>query len=1192
MTAGLPDLPEGRFFTDRKGEKPVGDFVHLHLHTEYSLLDGACRIRELPARARELGQDTLAITDHGVLYGAIDFYKACKKEGVRPIIGCEVYVAPRTRFDRVRGLDGSPAHLVLLCRNEEGYHNLTQLVSLASIEGFYNKPRVDRELLQKYSGGLIALSACLSGEIPRRLLSGDYAGAREIALSYREIFGEENFYLEVQYHGIDQQLRILPLMRQLSQETGIPLVATNDRHYLKKEDALMQQVLVCIQTGRTMGEENAMVFPTQEFYLKSRAEMEEALAGFQDALDNTLVIAERCQLEFTFGQTQLPHFTVPEGWDNQSYFAGLARRGLRKRYREITPEIQARWDYEMDVITRMGYTDYYLIVWDFIRYAKSKGIPVGPGRGSGAGSLIAYCIGITGVDPIHYQLIFERFLNPERISMPDFDVDFCYERRQEVIDYVVRKYGADHVAQIITFGTMAARGAIRDVGRALGMSYQAVDKVARAVPFGLKMTLERAMKESPVLREMVEGSEEVARLVEMAGRVEGMPRHASTHAAGVVITARPVADYVPLQRGEDAVITQYPMTTLEELGLLKMDFLGLRNLTVIHHCEEEVRRTHPDFQVDKIPLDDQKVFGMFSRGETEGVFQFESAGMRQMLIQMKPRSIEDLTAATSIYRPGPASSIPVFLKNRQNPAGTHYLHPLLEPILRSTNGCLLYQEQVMEVCRRLAGYSYGRADLVRKAMAKKKADVMAAEREVFINGKDDSDGTPAVPGALAQGVSREVANKIFDEMAEFAEYAFNKAHATAYALVSYQTAYLKCHYPQAYMAALLTSVLENTGKLLEYLGECRERGIPILPPHINHSVAGFRSEGNAIRFGLLAVKGLGRGVIDQLTAQRETGGSFTGMLDFCTRMYGRELNRRALESLIHCGALDGLGYTRKEMYNACERAMEAAAFQGRDEAAGQMSLFSGQTEAPRVEIIRCGEYTPDQLLSCEKEALGFYLSGHPLDQYDGLMRRYRMQQAAVLLTGTEGGFADRQPVRLLGMLTSIRTTTTRKGQTMCFAQLEDKTGSIELVIFSSLAAEKQTLIRSGKPLVVEGTLSIREEEDPKVLCNAIPPLENFSGQSALGKNARGQDAQRAPAQKPARPDILYLRLGGPEDRRLGAVLALLRAHPGESPVQLYFEDQKRYCYPPGRPSAALSEKLLAALRELLGEKGVAVRQSR
>ncbi len=1162
------------------------DFVHLHLHTEYSLLDGACRIKEIPRQLKAMGQAAAAITDHGALYGAIDFYKACKKEGVKPIIGCEVYVAPRTRFDKVHKVDNSPHHLVLLCKNEEGYQNLMQLVSFAGLEGFYSKPRVDLELLRRYNGGLIALSACLAGEIPRKLTSGDYAGAKETALRYRDIFGSGNFFLEVQNHGIAEQRAILPQLRRLSEETGILLAATNDCHYLKREDAAMQNILVCIQTGHTVGDGGAMEFPTDEFYLKSRSEMEDALPGFEDALDNTVKIAERCNLEFTFGALKLPHFSVPDGREAKDYFYDLAQRGLKKRYREITPEIQARWEYEMDVITRMGYVDYYLIVWDFIRYAKSQSIPVGPGRGSGAGSLVAYCIGITGVDPIHYGLIFERFLNPERISMPDFDVDFCYERRQEVIDYVVRRYGADHVAQIITFGTMAAKAAIRDVGRAMGLSYQVVDKVAKAVPFAPKMTLERALRDSAELREMMAANSEVRALIEMAKRVEGMPRHAGTHAAGVVITAAPVSDYVPLQKSDESVITQYPMGTLEELGLLKMDFLGLRNLTVIHHCEQEVQRFQPEFSIKKIPLDDKQVFGMFSRGETEGVFQFESSGMRQLLVQMKPRSIEDLTAATSIFRPGPSASIPQYIKNRQHPEGTTYLHPLLEPILRVTGGCLLYQEQVMEVCRALAGYSYGRADLVRKAMGKKKMEIIKAEREIFIHGKDDSDGTPAVPGAVRNGVPEAAANKIFDEMAPFAEYAFNKAHATAYALVSYQTAYLKCHYPQAYLAALLTSVLDSTHKLLEYIGECREQKIPIYPPHVNKSVSAFISEGEGIRFGLLAVKGLGRNTINHLVKIREEGGPFTDILDFCTRMHGRDLNRRGLESLVRCGALDGLGYSRKEMWGALDRVMESAAFQSRDQAAGQMDLFAAADIAPPpISIARCGEYSPADLLQNEYEALGFYLTGHPLEQYEPLVKKYRMDKAAVLLTEE---LPDKKPVRLLGRLGGIKAINTRSGKQMCFAKLEDSSGTIELVVFPKTLEEQRSLIYSGEPLVAEGNLSLREDEEPKVLCGRLFPLGQFREREDAGR----PDGKEAPAPVKPPANTLYLRLSGPDDQRIPPLLQVLSRYPGEVPVLFYFADRQKYCYPPGKPGVSLSPSLWRELRLMCGAENVQLREKK
>ena len=1144
-------------------------FVHLHLHTEYSLLDGACRISELPKRVKEAGQEACAITDHGCMYGVVDFYKACKKEGVKPIIGCEVYVAPRTRFDKVFQVDNKPYHLVLLCENQQGYQNLIKLVSAGYIEGFYSKPRVDLELLEKYHEGLIALSACLAGEIPRKLSTGDFSGAKETALRYRDIFGEGNYFLEVQDHGIEEQRRILPLLRRLSKETGIPLAATNDCHYLKKEDARMQNVLVCIQTNHTVDEQNDMEFPTEEFYLKSREEMEKALPGFEDALDNTAAIAARCQVEFTFGKTQLPHFETPDGRTSEEYFTDLCTRGLKKRYGTITPELQERFDYEMSVVKKMGYVDYYLIVYDFIRYAKSRDIPVGPGRGSGAGSLLAYCMGITGVDPIKYQLIFERFLNPERVSMPDFDVDFSDERRGEVIDYVVRRYGADHVAQITTFGTMAAKAAVRDVGRALGMSYQAVDRVAKLIPNRLKITLDAALSEEKSLKTLYDTDLQVKELLDMAKKVEGMPRHASTHAAGVVITAKPVDEYVPLAKSDESIVTQFPMTTLEELGLLKMDFLGLRNLSVIDHTVHAVRKTEPEFSIDKISLEDPAVFAMFSKGETEGVFQFESAGMRRMLVAMKPNCIEDLTAATSLYRPGPSSSIDTYIRNRFHPEQIRYETPLLEPILRVTCGVLLYQEQVMQVCRSLAGYSYGRADLVRRAMGKKKVDVMQAERENFIHGKKREDGSFECVGAVANGVPEDVANHIFDEMAAFAEYAFNKSHAAAYSVVSYQTAYLKCHYPRQYMAALLTSILDWTGKLTEYLGECKELGIEILPPHINRSTGSFRMEGEGIRFGLLAVKGLGRSVIDNIVAERKKNGPFTGLLDFCKRMAGKDLNKQALKNLIRCGAFDCFGYARKELLAVHEAAMDSAAGYARSHAGGQMNLFAAAEIAePELSIPRIGESSIGEKLRQEYEALGFYLTGHPLDEYRLLAKRWKMDEAAAI-TAEESRYQDRQQVRLLGMAAGKKTMNTKSGQMMCFLNLEDRSGAIEVVLFPTVYRDYQQVLQKDAPFVVEGRISLREEEPAKVLADRLIDLEAF------------RDSQPA--------GTLFLRMNSKNDRRLPAVLTLLTDYPGQTPVKIYFDEDKKYHYPPGRPCVSGKQELLEELSGLLGKDAVALR---
>ncbi len=1124
-------------------------FVHLHLHTEYSLLDGACRIKDIPKKIKSLGQDTVAITDHGSMYGVVELYKACKKEGVKAIIGCEVYVAPRTRFDKVHKIDSSPYHLVLLCKNETGYQNLIKLVSAGFVDGFYSKPRVDIELLEKYSEGLVALSACLAGEIPRKLLSGDFEGAKQTALQYKKIFGEGNYYIEVQNHGISAEQELLPLLRRLSDETDIPLVATNDCHYLNREDAKMQNILICIQTNHVFGDGQALEFPTDEFYVKSREEMLETLPDFEDALNNTEKIAKMCNFDFQFGNTKLPAFTPPNGRDNLEYFKDLSMRGLKKRYGEITPELKERFDYEMDVITKMGYVNYYLIVYDFIRYAKSVGIPVGPGRGSGAGSLIAYCIGITGIDPIKYNLIFERFLNPERVSMPDFDIDFCYERREEVIDYVVRKYGADHVAQIITFGTMAARAAVRDVGRALAVSYQKVDKVAKLIPNRLKITVEKALDEVYELKELYNNDPEIKELLDMAKKVEGMPRHASTHAAGVVITADPVDSYVPLQKSDDSIITQFTMTTLEELGLLKMDFLGLRNLTVIDYTEKEIRKTDPDFSIDKVPLDDKKVFEMFSRGETGGVFQFESQGMRQMLINMKPVCIEDLTAATSIYRPGPSASIPTYIENRKHPEKIVYKTPMLEPILGVTYGCLLYQEQVMQICRTLAGYSYGRADLVRRAMSKKKKDVMEAERQNFVS------------GAVNNGIPEKTANEIFDDMASFAEYAFNKSHAAAYSVVSYRTAYLRCHYPKEYMAALLTSVIDNTPKLLEYINECRELHIKILPPDVNKSVSAFTSCKEGIRFGLLAIKGLGEGVIRNVIEEREENGDYKDLFDFCKRLYGKNLSRRNVESLIGSGAFDNFGYNRRELYASSEKAIEAAAFYGKRNQGGQISLFAvSNVGEPEVDMIRCDDYKPSERLKFEYEALGFYLTGHPLEEYRPIVTKYNMDNV-ISVVNDEERYPDRAKVRILGRILSQKIINTKKGDSMCFAEFEDITGKLETVFFPKTLEEYGYLIKSGEALILEGNVSLREDEEAKILVEKLIPIGEFKPQSTT----------------------LFLKFNSQGDKRINDVLRLCESYKGNTEVKLYFADEKKYCYPKERIKTSLCEDLKVALNEILGE---------
>ena len=867
-------------------------FAHLHVHSEYSLLDGACRIEPMLDKIKSMGQTSVALTDHGVMYGVVDFYKAAKARGLNPIIGCEVYVAPRSRFDKVHGIDNERYHLILLCKNNTGYKNLIKLVSEGWVNGFYTKPRVDKELLEQHHEGLIALSGCLAGEVARALERNDYEEAKKVAEWYNGVFGDGNYYLEIQNHGLDEQLRINPMLISLSKELNIPLAATNDAHYVDKQDSKIQQVLICIQTNHTLGEDTGLEFGTQEFYLKSEEEMREAFSECPQAVDNTAKIAEQCHVEFEFGKTKLPHFDVPDGWSHFDWFANLCRNGLKERYGDSPPqEYIDRLEYELGIIDKMGYTDYYLIVHDFIRYAKSVGIPVGPGRGSGAASICAYCIGITGIDPMKYNLLFERFLNPERVSMPDFDVDFCFERRGEVIDYVIDKYGADHVAQIVTFGTMAAKAAIRDVGRAMGMSYSAVDNIAKQIPNELNITLEKALKRSAEFKALYDKDTEAHELIDTAMKVEGMPRHASTHAAGVVITHDPVVSYVPLARNDEAIVTQFTMTTLEELGLLKMDFLGLRTLTVIRNAEKAIRNTDPSFSIENIDMEDRQVFDMLCAGQTEGVFQFESAGMRSVLSQLKPESVEDLIAVISLYRPGPMDSIPTYIENRHNPAKIKYKTPKLKSILDVTYGCIVYQEQVMQICRELAGYSYGRADIVRRAMSKKKHDVMLRERDSFVNGAVDENGNILCEGAVRRGVPAGVANEIFDEMISFASYAFNKAHAAAYAFVAYRTAWLKCHYPCEFLAALLTSFLDNSGKVAQYINECSRLGIKILPPHVNRSTEAFEVSDGNIHFSLLAVKNLGRGFIRRMVDERTMNGDFKDFYDFCRRMYGKDFYR-------------------------------------------------------------------------------------------------------------------------------------------------------------------------------------------------------------------------------------------------------------------------------------------------------------
>ncbi len=1210
----------------------MGGFVHLHVHTEYSLLDGACRITELVHRAKEMGQSAVAITDHGVMYGVIDFYKEAKKNGIKPIIGCEVYVAPRTRFDKVHRIDSSPFHLVLLCKNEVGYKNLIALVSQGYIDGFYTKPRVDIDLLREHSEGLIAFSACLAGQIPRALMAGDYAVAKKAALEYRDIFGADNFFIEIQDHGIEEQKRILPDLVRLAKEINVGLVATNDAHYIAKEDSRMQHILMCIQTNSTV-EDSDLEFPTEEFYLKDEREMAAVFPGLPDAISNTQKIADRCNLDFTFGKIILPNFVAPDGRQNSEYFRNLCLAGMKKYYGENPPQMVAdRMEYELSVIESMGYVDYFLIVHDFIAYAKSKEIPVGPGRGSGAGSLAAYCVGITGIDPIQYGLIFERFLNPERVSMPDFDIDFCYVRRQEVIDYVVKRYGSDHVAQIITFGTMAARGSIRDVGRVLKLGYQTVDTVAKLVPMATGMTIDKALKQSAELRLSYEQSPQIHELIDMAKKIEGMPRHASIHAAGVVITKETVESYVPLQKNDQSIVTQFPMGTLEELGLLKMDFLGLRNLTVISDAERMICRHTPCFDINKIPLNDKVVYDMFSQGQTEGIFQFESAGIKQVLTRLKPEYMEDLIAVTSLYRPGPMDSIPRYIQNRHNPALVRYKNPLLKDILDVTYGCIIYQEQVMQICRQLAGFSYGRADLVRRAMSKKKADVMRKERENFIHGIKRADGSIECPGAVANGVSEAVANQIFDEMDAFASYAFNKSHAAAYAYLAYQTAFLKCHYPREYMAALLTSVLDNTPKVVEYIAECNRLGITILPPSIAESAEEFTVAEGGIRFGLLALKNMGRGFIRDLLAERENG-RFESFSDFCERMYSKELNRRVIESLIRCGALDCFGHTRKELLMGFDEVLADINRVQKANLSGQINLFDNASGVkPAVYTIpSLREFDQSQLLKMEKETIGLYISGHPMLQYEELMGKLSLPRISdVLAAASESDsiFSDNMLIRLAGIVAAKNMKATKNDEMMAFITLEDMTGSIEVVVFPKILTNYSRLLQEDAAVIVKGRLSFREDEPPKLLCEEItlpveitqgkktpdnhPHIQNQNGKKMPPKvgqlidsrtASRGQervetcfapfsaeDTAKSNHESAAKRPGLYIRLESENVPELEQAKKYLAVFDGNTPVYAYFCDSGKLTMAPKNLWVDINKVLLRELKLLLGEDNVINRQ--
>ncbi len=1145
------------------------DFVHLHLHTEYSLLDGACRIDRLMKHIKEQGQSAVAITDHGTMYGCVDFYKKAKKEGIKPIIGCEVYVATRGRKDKIHKVDGY-YHLVLLVKNEIGYQNLIKLVTLGSTEGFYTKPRIDHELLEQYHEGLICLSACLAGEIPRALLSGDVERAEETALFYKNLFGED-YYIEIQDHGIEDQQTVLPMMLQLAKKLDIPLVATNDCHYINKEDSKMQYALICVQTNKRLSDPDTLEFETDEFYVKSTEEMYDLFSYIPQACENTVKIAEKCNFDYEFGKTKLPVYTSPDGSPNQQFFEKLCWNGLKERYTEITDELKDRLNYEIGIITKMGFVDYYLIVYDFINYARNNNIPVGPGRGSGAASLCAYCCGITNIDPMKYNLIFERFLNPERISMPDFDIDFCFEKRPLVIDYVTEKYGEDHVCQIITFGTMAARGAIRDIGRVLDMPYGSVDKIAKLIPTAPGITIEKALKMSVELKNTYDSDPQIQELIDLAMKVEGMPRNASTHAAGVVITDKPVVEYIPLQNNDGQLVTQFPMTTIEELGLLKMDFLGLRTLTVIDHAEKMIQKHTPSFRADRIPTDDKKTFKLLADGDTQGVFQFESGGMKNVLVGLHPVDIEDLIAVISLYRPGPMDSIPTFIQNRHHPEMVKYKHPMLENILKVTNGCIVYQEQVMEICRKMAGYSYGQADLVRRAMGKKKADVMAAERNHFIN------------GAAQNGVSADIANDIFDEMAGFASYAFNKPHAAAYAYVSYQTAYLKAHYPREFWAAMLTSIFDNTAKILEYTQECKQQGIKILPADINKGYSGFVVEGDNLRYGMAAIKNVGKSFMDAMTAERDTNGSFESIFDFCRRMQNKGFNRRALESLIKVGAFDRFGVNRRRLFINIDYLLNSINNENKNKLEGQLDLFSVpeavQDTKFRIKDDRnfppAEDYSDTEKLNLEKNLAGIYLSGHPLEKNMEYVKNISTCNIS-LLTNEGNEVYDNTKQTLVVIVASFRQHVTKKNEKMGFVTIEDLSGTMGMIVFPKLLESTTVNLNDNAVIIVEGNVSLKEDETTIIAENIY--------------DINSEEAKHILAVKNDPKYGIYIKVPGQNDIVFKQCCGVLSRFGGMIPVYFYLQDTKQYVKAPKRLWLRDSISAMDELKYVAGENNVVFRK--
>ncbi|WP_024833686.1 DNA polymerase III subunit alpha [Ruminiclostridium josui] len=1083
----------------------MGNFVHLHVHTEYSLLDGANRIKDLIQRVKELGMDSVAITDHGVMYGVVDFYKEAVKNGVKPILGCEVYTAKRKMTDKQPGIDSNYGHLVLLAKNQIGYKNLMKIVSLGFTEGYYYKPRVDYETLEKYSEGIIALSACLSGDIPSAILNNDYEKAVELSINLNRIFGQGNFYLELQHNGINDQTLVNQQLIKMSGELGIPLVATNDAHYLTKENAKSHEILLCIQTGKTINDDNRMRFNTDEVYVKSPEEMYENFKNVKQALENTVKIAEMCNVELEFGKLHLPSFDVEEGYTPYEYLREQCYNGLRSRYGEnCSEEIIQRLEFELSVISQMGYVDYFLIVWDFIRYARDHGIMVGPGRGSAAGSIVSYALGITSIDPLKYNLLFERFLNPERVSMPDIDIDFCYERRQEVIDYVIGKYGKDRVSQIITFGTMAARAVIRDVGRALDIPYGDVDSIAKMIPFQIGMNIDKALELNQELKKRYETDEETKVLIDTARTLEGLPRHASTHAAGVVISKEPIVEYVPLQLNDNSVTTQVPAVPLEELGLLKMDFLGLRTLTVIRDAIDLIEQGHgKKIDIQQIDYDDKEVYKMIGDGRTAGVFQLESAGMTQFMKELQPNSLEDIIAGISLYRPGPMDQIPRYIRNKNNPKEIKYHHPMLESILDVTYGCMVYQEQVMQIVRELGGYSLGRSDLVRRAMSKKKISVMEQERKNFIYGITDEEGNEIVKGAVKNGVDEVTANKIFDEMMDFASYAFNKSHAAAYAVVAYQTAWLKHYYPVEFMAASINSFLGSSDKVSQYVNECKTLNIKVLPPDINESSVKFTVVNKNIRFGLAAIKNVGENAIQSVITERQQNGEFKSFLDFCQRIEGRDINKRCVESLIKSGAFDSLKVFRSKLMAVYEKLLDGISQNRKKNMDGQMSIFDMMSEPQELiqeDFPDIEEYPANALLSMEKEMLGLYVSGHPLSEYQDILERHVNLYSSEFYVDDENSsdmeinskkLQDSMRVTVGGIVVSKKTKATKNNNLMAFVGLEDLFGTMELIVFPTVYEKFTQLLQPESIIIVNGRLSVREDEQPKIIAEEVLPIKGL-----------------------------------------------------------------------------------------------------